>query len=328
MSKNMTEEVSQFVEEQGNIKNYIEKVYSTRVPPPESPNTSFWNLVGLKTAFFSISSLGAIVFSAIRTGGYFYLVEVVLLSKFNIPETMVNILALSAFIAALFAFEGYALADGFSRGEKMNGVEQSNFGLYSSFATIMLVGVFSGLEIAELSDSLRNNLSILVAILTSISAASIAFFGGKNLGFAVGEFKKKKKDLLIEHQASYDTWRDGAFRSYTSTMGSVKSRVQFPVQKPFNSEHDSEQNDESVQPMFKREKKMSKSELAYEFVNNFVNKYGEIPKTTVDISQENFKKTYLSYAINDYICTNAEGLLQDGLVTQERMKQACGKVKR
>ena len=104
-------------------------------------------------------------------------------------------------------------------------------------------------------------------------------------------------------------------------MGSVGSRVQFPVQNPSRNEQENEQNSDGVQKKFKHEKKLNKSELAYNFVNNFVNTYREIPKTTEDISQYDFSNTYLSYAIHDYIYDNAEALLQDGLVNQERIAQ-------
>ncbi len=316
-----------FEKEQEAIENYIDKVYSTRVPPPETPETSFWKLVGIKTLFFSMSSLGAIVFSAIRTGGYFYIVEYILLSKYNIENNFVGFLSFLAFASALFAFEGFALADGFSKGEKMNGVEESNFGLWASFITIMLVGIFSGLEIAEIPENIRNFLTIVTAVLTSISAGSIAFFGGKNLGYAVSEFSRKKKRILEEHQESYDNWRNDAFRSYTSTMGGVKSRLlsagQLSVQNERRDEQNNEQFQNTVQREFNRGKELTAGERAMGFLTQYVQKERKIPSADFIVEQTGVSKGTANNYTLEYIHTNADALLLDGLVDEARVEKAA-----
>lgn len=322
MSNDKKEEISLFTEEQENIRAYIEKVYSERVPPPDRPSLTFWNLVGVKTVFFSASSLGAIIFSAIRTGGYFYLVEVILLSKFNIPEQVINGLAIAAFVSALFAFEGFAVADGFSKGEKMSDVEESNWGLWASFLTITLVGIFSGLGIADITEGFQNTFSIITAVLTSISAASIAFFGGKNLGFAVRDFNEKKKLILESHQIAYDDWREGAFRSYTSTMGSVRKRVQGTSQ----NEHQNEQGDENVQQDVQSSvSTMNKSDMAYRLLNDYVQANGKMPSVRTLSSLASVSVGTASPVINEYIYDNKEALIEDGIIDDKRYREVVEK---
>ena len=156
--------LSVFQEYTDGAEEYIETVYSLRVPPPTPPTEeelSFWNIVGIKSTLFTLSAFGAVVFSAIRTGGYFYLVEQVLLSHYGISSTVTNILSFLAFVTALLAFEGYALADGFSKGEQLDDTKEFEIGFWSSLITIGLVGIFSGLSIVEIPENISNILTTI-----------------------------------------------------------------------------------------------------------------------------------------------------------------------
>ena len=317
------------LEEGDRIEKYIQITYSPRVPPPNIPNLTFWNLVGMTASFFSISAIGAVVFSSIRTGGYFYIVEDLLLSRFNIPTNVKFILSVAAFVSALFAFEGYALADGFSKGEKIDNVSSSRTGLIFSFIVISVVGIFSGLSIADIPDSVNATMEIISALVTSVAAAFIAFFGGKNIGFAFGQFKKKKQEELDAHQERYDKWREGAVRSYRSQWGKFKKSSNLNTE--LNANEQGFRDEQELNAIENKNSKMfqalSKPEQVEQLVGQYVQKYSTVP-TVRQMAEQGYSVGSASNGINLYIANNAESLLNSGILAEKRISKAIENVSR
>jgi len=317
MSEQEFRDYNEYEQDAQRAEKYIKNVYAAKVPAPKVPNVGFASLVGWKTFFFAMAALGALVFSAIRTGGYFFVVEQILLSNYNIEGLAKTVLSTAAFVSALFAFEGYAVAEGFSKGSEMKDTGEGNsWGFWASFLTIAVVGIFSGMEIVELEIGIKNVLNIATALFSSVSAALIAFFGGKNLGFAYSEFQRRKTSELEQHQERYDAWHQKAYASYTSTIGGFNKRVQ--------NEQQNVQNQPDVQNTVQsREEKLSKPERSFNWVEGFVQSNERIPTVTEVSDATEVSRGTASYAINDFICANANALLADRLVDEERANQAC-----
>jgi hypothetical protein len=310
------------------IEDYLEKVYAPKVPRPkpvEKSAMSFWALVGLKATFYSLAALGAAVFSSIRTGGYFYVVEYVMLGKYlGKDNPLVQVLAFAAFVAALLAFEGYAVADGFAEGEKNEDVTVSNTGRYVAIGVIIVVGTFSGLEMVKMDIVVSMWMNIIVAVLTSVGAGLISLFGGKNIGFAFADFAKKKKELIKEQDKAYREWRDGGIRSFNSIYGRYKkgSKNEQNLNESGASSQSGSQNEQDVQDGFNPQEKMKKLELVYNFVAAFVKKFNKMPTTDVIVEQTKCSRGYASKAANKFIVDHAEKLLNAGIINQRREEMA------
>ena len=206
----------------------------------------------------------------------------------------------------------------------MDDVQENKFGLWASFITIALVGIFSGLELAIIQDTVRNQLNIITAIITSIAAASIAFFSGKNLGFAVEEYRKKKGKILKDHQQAYDDWREKAYKSYISNVGGFSRRiVQSGVQPSVQNEQGVQGG---VQQVFNEVKEESKSVQAFNFVNTYVQEHGEMPSVSTVRDGAGVAQGTASNSLHDFVAHNADALLEDGVVDHDRVLRANANV--
>jgi hypothetical protein len=291
------------------IEDYINKNYKARVPEPPTPTAedlSFRKIVGIESLLFTSSGLGAVVFSAIRTGGYFYIVERQLLSKFNIPGIIIEILSWMALVSTLFAFEGLLLATGFAKGKNQSNTKVSNIGIVSAFVAIVVIGILSGLGIVKMQTNIESGLNLLAALITSISAAIISFFGGENIGYTFSLYDTKKADLLREHEDRYRMWREGAVRSFNIT------RSKF--QKNSKNERNFSNDEVEFQKAFQS---MSKIDQARYLVKKHYDTTGEMAVNS-DISKQGISIGYASQAINEFIQQNGEELVHSGKISEER----------
>ena len=322
------------------IEDYLQFTYAPKVKEPSEPTDaelSFKNLVGIKALLFTVSALGAAVFSSIRTGGYFFIVENVLLKKYLVGsqyDFIVWILSIAAFVAALFTFEGYALGDGFSKGEKKTDITSSRWGLNISLGVIMVVGVFSGLEIVAIPENVRIILSTVVAILTSLGAGAVAFFGGENIGFAFAEYKIRKQKLLDDYGIRYAEWRDGGIRSFNavyrrfqkskSVQENSKSEQNLNngVQGSSQIEPDLNGSSNGVQTSFKTPGKVKQSDVIKDFIHDFVKAQGKLPSIPEIMANIVASKSTIFYAAAEYAVENADALVQSGLVSPEGIEKA------
>lgn len=220
------------------IQKYVDIYYSAKVPPPQPLNKedlSFWRLAGFEAVSFSIPAMAMVIFSAIRTGGFFFILEQKLLNSFGIDSVIVWILSITIMLAALFGFEGYALARGMKQGREEMEIKENKAGTIFTFIIIVTVGIFSGLELVkDIPESIQTLIDVSMAIITGLGAGIITFFGGRDIGIALKKFNLEKIKLRKEYQALYDEWRESAIASYISTKSKLSKSSSNNQQQTLN----------------------------------------------------------------------------------------------
>lgn len=205
---------------------YIEDIYSKKVPEPVAPTKkqlSFWSIAGIEATLFTVAGFGIAIYSAIRTGGLFYIMETLLLRKFQLPQIVSDVFSLSAMITSLGAFELFVLADGFSKGREQIGLKRSNVGLFASLGVIVIAGMFTGLGlIPNLDPIIEITFYTAIAIGTAFAGGLVALYSGQNIGFTFAKVESERARLISEHQGLYKTWRDGAIEAYKSNRGALE----------------------------------------------------------------------------------------------------------
>ena len=165
------------------IESFLENVYAKSVPPPLKPNKkelSFWAIAGLESTIFVMSAIGAAVLSAIRTSGLFFILESLLMIKFNLDVNFGYGLGILAMVSSLLAFEGYLLGYGLVKGRRSGRLEVSNVGMWISMITVIAAGIFSSLSIVTLSETANLIVNGLMAVITGAAAAIVAFYASEN----------------------------------------------------------------------------------------------------------------------------------------------------
>ena len=227
----MTDDIKQNFYEEELIKDaqaleaYIERVYKIRVPPPPTPKKeelSYWRIAGLESSLFTLSALGAAVGSAVRTGGIFFIIEILLVNKFGLGSLLGNIFGLISMIAALLAFEGFVIAFGLETGKKSGKETVSKIGLIISFLVIFIAGVFSSFSIIALDEFWNTTFDVILAFITGGAFAAVAFFSSENLGFIRNHVSGKRNRILSDHQKDYEAWHQNATNSYLSSAYNIR----------------------------------------------------------------------------------------------------------
>jgi len=241
-------------EEADRIENYINVFYATKVPPPNPPSEgdlSFWKISGFETISFFLPSISFTIFSAVRTAGFFFIQEKTLLGAYDIPPFMVWRLSLIVMASAIMGFEGYMLARGIKQGREQTENKASWAGTYLTVTVIILVGIFTGIGMIEISEKTKLYIDVGMALVTGISGGIITFFGGNDIGFALKKFDLERMRLQKEFQDNFNEWRESAVRSYSSAHRRTGTTQSAPI--PQN---------------VPQQVKMSKLEKAYLFVSN------------------------------------------------------------
>lgn len=330
---NLTDYKEMLETERAAVENYIEKYYSLKVPPPTPPTKqelSFWRLAGIEATLFTIASLGGAAFSAIRTGGFFYILENLLLTKFNISSLIVNGLSFISMILALLTFEGYLLADGFKKGKKLENVEVSKVGLWSAFGVIILAGVFAGTGLVEFPNNIEIAFNVIIAFLTAVASGVIVFAGGKNVGHTVTLVETERQRINRKHMEKWEDWNLSAVSSYNTAKYGNKAR-QHRVQSTVQNE---QQMNDNVQPTVQnRDEHPTQLELSYEFVKEFVQNIVQssspsewrIPTISEIENGAEVSRGTAYNALNKFIAQNSDKLLEMGIVDQDKVDKALEK---
>lgn len=253
-------------------QQYIDNVYSRKVPAPKKPNTSFWNLVGIDATLFSLSALFGAILSSVRTGGLFYILEQELLKEYSITTSVTNVLSTVALVASLVAFEGFLLAVGFSVGRRNSNVKISKLGIVLAFLVVISAGVFSGFGIVEIAQDTRNMINIALAIITAISSAFITYFGGENIGYSIALYEKKKSEIEDQFQKDFNSWNESAMKSYSSSKYNILGR-NYIGNKLSNLLSKNETEEDTQKPDKKDEISEHETTYKYHYVTDFKNKY-------------------------------------------------------
>jgi hypothetical protein len=248
------------------IEIYLKETYSNRVPeplPPTKEDLSFWKIAGVEATLLSISAIGAVLFSAVRTGQLFFLIESKLLSDLN--PVIASIFSFAAMFLALFAFEGYLLAVSFYKGRRLKAVKISNWGIFLSMTVIIMAGIFSGLPLVNLPENILILFNASLAIVTAFAAGFIVYLVGENIGFAFSQVETTREGAKEKHMISYQHWREAGIKAYHSSKtfkigaGVRKNSLSVP------------QASVSIEP------KENKSELTYRAIEQYHRANGKLP---------------------------------------------------
>lgn len=208
-------------EEHDRVEKYKNDIYAISFPEPEVQPISFIREYGLESVIHLVASIGALLWSGIRTATVFYIAEIALLTSFNISLN-IGMLELLMPIAATFAFEGILAADGFSIGKSKGGI--SLWARIISGGVIMLAGLISSFGIvgvASTTSPVQLYLYWAFAVLSGIGAPIILFYATKNLGILGEKWELKKKENLDDYWVRKDAWDVAALESYKANRGEV-----------------------------------------------------------------------------------------------------------
>lgn len=339
MGENQIEnQIEEYAELESNaIDNYIEKIYSKKVPepvPPSEEDNSFFKIAGIEAILFTISGIGIVIYSSIRTGGLFFIMEKLLLEEFKLGDALTQVFSSTSMITSLLAFELFVLADGFSKGKSNEELKRSNFGLYSALGVIVLAGIFSAMGFfPSINENIKLIFYLIIAVGSAVASGIIALASGENIGFTFTKVENTRKKLKENHKLEYQSWREAGIKAYNSShyaIGSKKSSEFFStlstlekdsnVKEPVieaNKTNDKKQSDVEKN----RFSNLSKTEQAYELIEKFVKEKNRIPSTK-EISELGYSIGTVSIVRNRYILNNSEWLLKNKIITNELYAKA------
>lgn len=310
------------------IDDYIKDIYSKKVKEPERGDLSFWKIAGIEASIFLLVALGVIVFSSIRTGGLFFILESLLLQKFNINETIKNGFSFVDMVASLMAFELFVAGVGFARGKANTDVKISRLGEYASLTVIVLAGVFSGIGLIKIDSNIETWFYIVIALSTALAGGIVAIASGENIGYTFSKVSSERKRIIDEHREEHQRWLDGAIKAYNTSHYNLASKRSAEFFNSIKARAESSQNERSlnnseqtVQNELNVHKSISKLEIVYQSIEQFVQKYNRMP-TTDELVNAGASRAYASLAMNQFTVNNADKLIKGGVVNQERVNKA------
>jgi hypothetical protein len=230
---------------------YITKTYSFRVPeplPPTKEDLSFWKIAGIDATLLAIAAIGAVLFSSLRTGQMFYIIETLLLQQFSLSPIVINVFSFTAMLTSLLAFEGYLAGVGFYKGRHLQNVKISNLGILLTLSVIIVAGIFSGFGLITLAGDWDIIFKTSIAVLTAFAAGFIVYLSGENMGYAFSQVDVAREEMKRKHMEEYQNWREHAIKSFnTSKMRSGRKAIEQPVQMDVQKSVQNEQNESKVE---------------------------------------------------------------------------------
>jgi len=317
------EQYSKYLEEEEQRQElYLAKIWAKKIPepiPPTKNELSFWKIAGLESSLFVVSGIGSAILSAIRTGGLFWLLEVLLFDKFKALAWASGFFGFASMIAALMAFEGFLLAYGLTKGKESGRMEVSTTGLWISIVTVMAAGIFSSFSIVTITDGWQAFMNIVLALITGGASALVAYFSSENFGFILNHITNKKQEILDNHTKAVLHWREQGIKSYTTARKGIMANA-----SSYNPAGIIPQQENTPVPA-NEQKKQSALEKAYDAVQKYYEQNSKIPTSQkiVDITGVSIGSAYK--AICNFTINNKEELLFKNLVSQEDVNKLLAK---
>lgn len=316
---NLQANVTEFYgkEEAEQLDSYIKTYYSMKVPPPEKPTKetlSFWRLAGFETISFFIPSISFAIFSALRTSGFFLIEQLALYKtyevKFGFPSILSWILSAIVMVSSVLGFEGYMLARGIKSGRTQNENHVSKTGTVLTFIVIILAGIYTGIGLISIPDNIKIWIDVTMALITGISGGVITFYGGNDIGYTIKSFESAKQKIQDEFQSKYNDWYDSAVQSYITAKRQVAK-----VSGVSNKQQDQQAREEKQD-----QKKLSKFEIAYNFIVNYYSQYENIPTNKIVSDSASVALGTAFSAIQKFVIDNDQSLLNAGKITQKDLE--------
>jgi len=303
------------------MDDYLHNIYARRVSRPIEPkeeDLTFWRIVGIEAVLFGLSGIAAMIFSGIRTGFLFYVVEKLLLEEFEmISRVLSEGIGVGMAVTGLLAFEGYLGAMGFKKGKELDNPTSSKLATSMAFSVIVAGGVFSSMGlVGDMISDIKIWIYLIIALVMAIAGSIIVYYGGENIGYMFVKHEREKFKILDDYSSRYDSWVESGTSSFWSS-------AQGKSFKKYSKNIQNEQfSSENVQTEFNQTEKMPKNERAYNYVVDFVQENERIPTVNEAMNGKEFSRGYASYAINDFIVENGKSLIADGIIEEARYTKA------
>jgi hypothetical protein len=208
------------------IEAFIKNIYSKSVSPPPQPvkdDFSYWKIAGLESGLLTLSALGGLILSAIRTGGLFYILEEAFVKEFGLG-LFGNILSLISMIAALGAFELFVLVYGLIKGKKSGKTDVSGWGVIIAMVVIASASLFSSLSLASIPAEIRNTLNIIMGAISSLGSLAVVYFSSENFGFILNNVSAVRKKIRDNYKMDFQEWTNSAVAAYQSSSYNIRRK--------------------------------------------------------------------------------------------------------
>jgi hypothetical protein len=197
------------------LDNY-EKIYKKTHPFPIRKTLSFIQVLGIEAFVAGLSSIGALVLAAIRTGTIFLQAEKTLLVTFGTTGILLQVLPLVSMIAALFAVEGYLFAQGLKKGRSKT-AKHAVWGMIFAMGISIVAGVASSSGLIQnFTGIAKTILDVALAVMTGIGATVLAYYGGENLGTIFVRWDHMQSESDEQYNANVLTWNTKMQTEYRS----------------------------------------------------------------------------------------------------------------
>lgn len=301
------------------IESYLQNVYSLQVPPPQKPtprDLSFWDIAGLESSIFVSSALGAAILSAIRTSGLFFLLEMLLMQKYNIDPLIGGGLGFIAAIASLLAFEGFLLGYGVVKGKRSGKMEVSTAGMIISFVTVVAAGIFSSLSIVTINETLEIVINTIMAVITGGAAAAVAFFASENFGYIQNSVAAKRNEKLFAHQEAINEWREKGVATYKRSHYNIRSSKSIYGNHPLKQNQDSKEV-ASISPSSKKRP----GEQVRDYIVEVINSENRLPSQKEIQAALGINASTSYYSFIEFVVANQVNIFKRGYMSAEEIEK-------
>lgn len=310
-----TEQYQEYLQQESDkIKAYEDWYSEHKVPkplPPTDDEMSFFNIAGLEASIFVASGLGAAILSAIRTGGLFFLMEVLLIEKYKLNPFLGFGLGAIAALASLLTFEGSLVAVGLIKGRESGKIKVSMLVVILSLTTVILASIFSSFSVVDIDKSVSLWMNIILAVITGLASPTATYLLFENVGFVRNFVTSEREKMISTFKEKLEEWDQGMLSSYNASRKTIVNRV---------GDNYVPQSQGQEQKKEESQKKPSKFEIAYNFIVDYYSQYENIPTNKIVSDSASVALGTAFSAIQKFVIDNAQTLLNAGKITQKDLE--------
>lgn len=310
-----TEQYQEYLQQESDkIKAYEDWYSEHKIPkplPPTDDEMSFFKIAGLEASIFVLSGLGASILSAIRTGGLFFLMEVLLIEKYKLNPILGFGLGAIAAIASLLTFEGSLVAVGLIKGRESGKIKVSMLVVILSLTTVILASIFSSFTVVDLDENVSLWMNIILAVITGLASPTATYLLFENVGFVRNFVASEREKMISTFKEKLEEWDQGMLSSYNASRKTIVNRV---------GDNYVPQSQGQEQKKEESQKKLSKFEIAYSFVVDYYSQYENVPTNKIVSDTAGVALGTAFSAIQKFVIDNAQTLLNAGKITQKDLE--------
>jgi len=311
-----TEQYQEYLQQESDkIKAYEDWYSEHKVPkplPPTDDEMSFFNIAGLEASIFVASGLGAAILSAIRTGGLFFLMEVLLIEKYKLNPFLGFGLGAIAALASLLTFEGSLVAVGLIKGRESGKIKVSMLVVILSLTTVILASIFSSFSVVDIDKNVSLWMNIILAVITGLASPTATYLLFENVGFVRNFVTSEREKMISTFKEKLEEWDQGMLSSYNASRKTIVNRV---------GDNYVPQSQGQEQKKEESQKKPSKFEIAYNFIVDYYSQYENIPTNKIVSDSASVALGTAFSAIQKFVIDNAQMLLNAGKITEKDLEE-------